>query len=253
MRFATGTPRLPQPASLAGTRSEPFVLEPGLRLVFAGRWPTLEGVEVAAGELVPPLDPTHLTAADVVGLLAPHLAHVSVAAGPRNALVFSTTGTGGDERLQLDLDASTAAAALGFGPDNAAAAGDWGDRLDWTPAADVAGVAPGRLADTFAAEDTAAGKVHLWAAHADGRWRIRTAVWDGAAWTAPAEIAAGAHGNREPCALFAPPAAPQLVWSQLGSDGRWTLRRSVLAGGVGARTARCSAGRRASRGHGRRP
>lgn len=233
LRFAIGTPSLPQPATLTGTRSEPFVLEPGLRLVFAGRWPTAEGVEVAAGELVPPLDPANLTAADVVGLLAPHLVHVSVAVGPRRTLVFATTGAGGDERLQIDLGASTAAAALGFGPDNAAVVGDWGDELDWTPAADVAGVAPGRLADTFAAADVAAGQVHLfWAAHADGRWRIRTAVWDGVAWTPQAEIGAGAAGNREPCALFAPPSAPQLVWSQLGTDGRWTLRRSVLAGGV---------------------
>jgi len=233
LRFATGTPRAPQPAALAGTRSEPFVLEPGLRLVFAGRWPALEGVEVAAGELVPPLDPTQLSATDVVGLVGPHLVHVSVGVGPRNTLVFSTIGAGGDERLELDLDTSTAAGALGFGADNAAAVGDWGDELDWTPAADVPGVGAGRLADTFAAADAAAGHVHLfWAAHADGRWRIRTAVWDGAVWTAPAEIGAGAAGNREPCALFAPPAAPQLVWSQLGSDGRWTLRRAVLAGGV---------------------
>ncbi|MGH2933888.1 MAG: phage tail protein [Gaiellaceae bacterium] len=239
LRFATGAPGSPQPAALASTRSEPFVLEPGLRLVFAGRWPVPEGAEVAAGELVPPLDPAHLTAADVVGLLAPHLVHVSVAVGPRNTLVFSTTGAGGDERLQLDLDASTAAAALGFGPDNAAAAGDWGDVLDWTPAADVAGVAPGRLADTSAAAEEAAGRVHLfWAAHNDSRWRIRTAVWDGVGWTPPVEIGAGAAGNREPCALFAPPAAPQLLWSQLGSDGRWTLRRSVLAGGVWGADAR---------------
>ena len=56
------------------------------------------------------------------------------------------------------------------------------------------------------------------------------------------EIAADGAANREPCAVF-DLSSPQLIWSQLGADGRWTLRRAVLAGGVwGSQSALLQAG-----------
>ena len=142
LRFATGTPNVAQRATLSGRRSAPFVIEPGMRLVFGGRWRATEGIELARSELPLPFGPQRLTAAQVVNLLAPHLVHVTASVGPRNTIVFSTIAAGGDERLELDLATSTAAEALGFGPDNAAATGDWGDAIDWAPAADVAGLGP---------------------------------------------------------------------------------------------------------------
>ena len=230
LRCATASPLPARPASLAGTRSEPFVVEPGTHLVFGGRWPVQEGVELAASEL-PPMP---LTAAQVRTLLIAHLTHVDVTVTPRNTLVFSTKTAGGDERLQLDLAASSAAAALGFGPDNASAVGSWDDELAWGAASDVASLPAGRYADAFAVADPAAANAVdlLWAVFDGTLWRIQCARRTGAVWGAVQQVAWNGSANRDPCAVRDAGGALQAFYSQQAADGRWLLRRRRRAGTV---------------------
>src|SRR5207249_3155489 len=123
LRFARETARTPQPARLRGQRSELFRIVPGTHLLFRGNWPEAEGFTFTQTDFS---DPQHATAAQVEAVLKARLTHVTASAQPNRTLLLSTVGVGGDERLEIDIRHSSAAAALGFNAGNATAFGDGG-------------------------------------------------------------------------------------------------------------------------------
>ncbi|MEU6232933.1 hypothetical protein [Kitasatospora sp. NPDC047058] len=229
IRFAVATAREPEPARIRSGHAGPFAIRPGAHLVVRTRH-RRQGVRFTAAD-VP--DQGRADPVTMAALLTARLTGVAATAEPDGTVELSTGDTGGDQRLEIELDASDAAGALGFGPGNTSGPGSWGDGLDWSPSEDLTG--PGWVSDPFAAVD---GPHHVrlfWSAHDGARWRIVTARWDGTAWTAPDDLAAGGGGNREPAAIVVPDAGGGKLWlfwsRREGTDARddvWILMRRVL-------------------------
>lgn len=229
LRWTLGTVRPPRPARLEGQRTEPFNLPPGSRLLFRGTWPEAEGFEFAAVDI---FDPQNATAAEIVLALNTRLARVTASAVGQT-VVFETIALGGNERLELDLEHSSAAAALGFDDSNAADTGDWGDEIDWDPPQDVTPAAPGRHADLSAVVDGVGGVRLFWSTHDGAGWTVVNARWNGVNWTAVPEIlAASPGGNLEPCAVLDATNRIWLFWARRQEVGTsadiWSLRRRVF-------------------------
>jgi phage tail-like protein len=232
LRWQLGIVHDPQPARLVGQRNTPFAITPGSHLVLRGNWPEAEGFEFAAGDFV---NPQQATAEDIAAALNARLSRVKAVVQPNQTLVLETVAASGDERLEIDLQASSAAQALGFGAENAVATGAWGDVMDWSPPQDVTAAAPGRHADLYALVDAASGVsgVRLfWATHVGTHWHIVTARWDGEAWSGLETRADSLGGNREPCAVLDTDGRIWLFWARRQGVGTpediWTLRRQVF-------------------------
>ena len=231
VRSALGTTRVPTPARLRGTRSQTFRIVPGMQLVARGTWDGPSGVEFVATDFA---NAAAATAAEVVAALA-RMQNVS-ASVQAGTIVLESALVGGDARLELDLEQSTAAGTLGFEAGNSSAGGEWGDEIDWDAAQDVAPA--GRVADLAAFVEAGGAVRLLWAAHDGVSWRIVGARWDGVTspplWApmVPAVLAQGGGGVREPFAVLGQPNRLWLFWSQRDavgtSDDIWTLRRAVL-------------------------
>jgi hypothetical protein len=230
LRWMLGTVRTPQPARLTGQRSQPFRLIPGMRLLFQGNWPQPEGFEFAALDFA---IPEQATAAEIANALNARLGRISATVQPDQTLRLETITVGGDERLEIDLQHSSAAQALGFDANNAVASGDWGDEIDWLLPQDVTSAAPGRHADLHAVIDAAGGVRLFWSTHVGSQWDLVTSRWDGVTWSALETLAASPGGNREPCAVLDNSNRIWLFWAQRQSVSTpeadiWTLRRRVF-------------------------
>ncbi|MER7728961.1 hypothetical protein [Streptomyces sp. NPDC096323] len=235
IRCAVATPHMPEPATVGTGHAGPFTLRPGSRLVVRVR-DHRQGVRFTAADFATPSeqfpDLRTADAADVAAVLSARLTGVMATAAPDGTVRLVTSEAGGDERLEIELETSDAAGALGFGPGNASAAGSWGDGLDWSPPQDVTG--PGWVTDPFAVVD---GPHHVrlfWSAHDGARWTIATARWDSSAWSASETVTAGGGGNREAAAIVAGPQDGKLwlFWSRRRATGTvddvWTLAYRVL-------------------------
>jgi phage tail-like protein len=229
LRFAVGTSRAPQPARLVGHRPAPFAIVPGVRLLLRGNWPGPEGVELTAADFP---DPGAVTLPRLVSVLDARLRRVDAVARPDGTVELVTKTAGGDERLEVDLDESTAAEALGFGAGNAVASGDHGEGIDWSAPQAVTSANPGRHADLAAVVDRDGGIRLFWATHAGPGWQIVGSRWDGAAWSPVETLAAAPGANREPAAVRDAAGAIWLFWARHdpaapGQDV-WSIRRRVL-------------------------
>ncbi|MFI6289869.1 phage tail protein [Streptomyces sp. NPDC051018] len=236
LRYAEASPRQPGPAVLRSGHAGRYAIRPGTRLtVRSGRY--RQSARLTADDFV---NPRLATAAEVAAALAGKLPGIRVTGTADRALELATPAAGGDQRLDIELDASDAAEALGFDPSNASATGTWGDDLDWSVPGDVTAAAPGRVAEPFAVAE-GPGRVRLfWSAHEDGRWGIRTALRDGTTWGAPYGFPSDGGGDREPSAIVVPGAAGDrlwLFWSRRQGTGTidnvWTLMYRVLDLGTG--------------------
>jgi hypothetical protein len=214
LRFAVGTPAAPAPAVVSGKRAAPFVIASGASLMFYGRWSPPEGFLFSDLDFA---DPRQATQAEVLAALNSRLWHVRARAGANNSIELYTVSAGGDERLVVDLSASTAADALGIDRSNATGLGDWGDALRWTPAADVTG--PGRHADLSAVLDRDGAVWLFWASHDGVRWKVMSSHGDGVNWSAPTVLGNQTGGNREPAAALDPFGNLYLFWAALASPG----------------------------------
>ncbi|WP_306316873.1 MULTISPECIES: phage tail protein [unclassified Streptomyces] len=231
VRFAVGTTGEPGPAVLTGDRGTPFAIPHGSYLVLRDAQGRSYGAQFARTDFADP-DAPGIT--DVLAVINARLAAVVTAsAAPGGALRLSSLGSGGDARLTVDLRASTAATALGFGPDNSTATGDWGDHIDWGPVQPLTAITPGRIADLAATADAAA--VQLAYARHDGQaWQIRTVRFDGSAWSGDEALTSGVLSSREPSLGREPDGRIRAVWARQGSVGgaAWSLRgRDKPSGG----------------------
>jgi hypothetical protein len=230
VRFAAGVPRAAQPARLRSARGEPFRIEPGSQLVLRGNWPGDEGFEFVATDFA---DPASATAAEVQVALQARLDHVTVSV-QAGTIVLETAAVGGEQRLEVDARASSAAPVLGFEDDSASARGDWGDEIDWSEPTEIAG--PGTLADVSIFVEASGAVRVFWASHVARAWRIETARWDGVSappvFSAPIVVTASEGGSREPFAVLGEPNLVWLLFAERTGVGTpedvWTLRRRVL-------------------------
>lgn len=226
LRHATGTLGTPRPAVLVGERSAPLpVPHRGLLVVRREVGPAV-GMQFARADFADPGAPTAAEVANVVNARLAGSVVASVAPGGR--LRLESVAANGDARLEIDLGVSTAAAALGFGEDNHAATGDWGDDIAWGPAQEVQPTPSGRLADLAAVADSA-GVVIAYARHDGAAWQIRVRRWDGSAWSPEEPLSAGPLSSREPTLGRDDSGQIWIVWARQGDadPGRWSLRRRV--------------------------
>jgi phage tail-like protein len=232
--FSLGVTREPTPAVLTGDKGTPFSLPHGSFLLVRDGAGRARAAQLARTDFS---DPSAPSISDVVAVLNTRLAGLLTAsAAPGGALRLTSVLTGGDARLTVDLASSTAAAALGFGPANHVAAGDWGDHVDWAPPEPLPAVAPGHLADLAASPDDLAGTVRLaYARHDGAAWQVRTLRFDGAVWTGDEALTAGPLSSREPSLGRDPDGRVWAVWARQGAVGAagWSLRqRNRPAGGA---------------------
>ncbi|GAB3433653.1 phage tail protein [Flindersiella endophytica] len=232
IRFAVGTTNQPAPAVLVGDRGTPFALRHGSFLLLRDAGGRAFGAQFARGDFA---DPDAPSITDVVAVVNERLSAVVTAdAAPGGALRLTSLGVGGDAGLTIDLAASTAAAALGFGPANHTATGDWGDRIDWGAVQPLTAVSNGRIADLAATAD-GAGVQLAYARHDGVAWQVRTIRFDGGVWAGDEALSSGALSSREPSLGRDPDGRIWAVWARQGFVGgaAWSLRqRSKPAGGA---------------------
>ncbi|MGW4229497.1 phage tail protein [Streptomyces sp. NPDC004980] len=230
IRYAIGTEQPPTPPALRSGHAGPFAIRPGSRLVVQlGRH--RHGVVFTAADF---RDPQQVPATQLAAVLTARLPGL-ISTGADGTLELRPLNSGGNQPLSIDLPASDAADALGFGPANSSATGACGHSLDWSDAQNVP-VPPGRVAEPFAVVD---GPHHVrlfWSAHDGVRWTIATARWDGSHWGAvKKDVATGDGGNREPTAVKLTGTGGgtvRVVWSRrrgttpLGEE--WSLASRVL-------------------------
>ncbi|WP_163993098.1 phage tail protein [Pyxidicoccus caerfyrddinensis] len=227
-RFAVGRPRAGLPARLQGTRRAPFVLTPGTRVavVTSGTGPELFTIHAADY-----VNPAQATADEVVVALASQLARVRPVIEADGTLRLETLATGEAARLWVDLSQSTAARALGFGPEAAGPVrGAFDDTLDWSPEGWLPPVAPGRHADLTAAWDASVGGLRLaWASHRGAPWTVWLALWTGQSAVATAAgVALRAEGGAV-TVLGTAQGLPSndVRASSLDADGTWAFATSA--------------------------
>ncbi|KUJ69073.1 hypothetical protein ACZ90_14630 [Streptomyces albus subsp. albus] len=217
LRYAEATAGTAKAARLRTGHAEPFAIPPGSRLVVRiGQCRT--GMRFTRSDFT---DPRNVSAADLARVLARGLPGVRVTAAHDKTIQLATPETGGDQRLDIELDSSDAAGPLGFGVGNASATGDWGDQAQWSAPRDVPVAALGRVAEPFAVVE-APDRVRLfWSSHDGTRWNVKTARWDDGTWTDHHVVADGGGGNREPSAATLPGADGDTLWVF------WSMRQAV--------------------------
>lgn len=171
LRMATGRPRPPRAATIAGRRGQPFALIAGTRIAFVGRF----GTEIFIVQAADYASLAAATAAEVAAAIAAQCPSLTAAAAG-GAVRVSTLAVGETARLAVDLAGSTAARALGFADRRLAGRGEWDPDIDWI--GPLAGpVTGGPAAEPSLCADPAGGARLFWAEHDFGRWRIRQAHW----------------------------------------------------------------------------
>ncbi|MEU4713973.1 phage tail protein [Micromonospora purpureochromogenes] len=231
--FSVGVTREPSPAVLTGRTGTPFPIPHGSFLLVRDGGGRARAAQFVRTDFA---DPDAPGIGDVVNVLNTRLAGLLTAsAAPGGALRLTSVATGGDAHLEVDLRNSTAAVALGFGPDTNVATGDWGDRIDWDAPQPLSAVAPGRLADLAATPDDAGAVRLAYARHDGSAWQVRTIRFDGTAWTGDEALTTGPLSSREPSLGRDPDGRIWAVWARQGAVGAagWSLRqRSRPAAGV---------------------
>jgi phage tail-like protein len=230
--YAIGTTNQPTPPILTGDRGTPFDIPHGSFLLLRDADGRAFAAQFARTDFAAPNAPS---ITDVVAVVNTRLSGVVTAeAAPGGALRLTSLGSGGDARLTVDLAASTAAAALGFGPANHTAGGDWGDRIDWGPVQTLTALSAGRVADLAATAD-GTGVQLAYARHDGQAWQVRTIRFDGSAWSGDEALTAGPLSSREPSLGRDPDGRIWAVWARQGAVGgaAWSLRqRSRPSGGA---------------------
>ncbi|GAA2511353.1 phage tail protein [Winogradskya humida] len=221
---STGTTTGPAPAVLTGHTGTPFAVAHGSFLLVRDGTGTARAAQFARTDFA---DPAAASVNEVVTLLNTRLGGLvtaSVAGG--GALRLTSAVTGGDARLEVDLANSSAAAALGFGPDNAVAAGDWSDAIGWDQPRVLDTIPAGRLADLAAVTDGAGVRL-AYARHDGTAWQVRTIRFDGTVWSGDEALTSGALSSREPSLGRDPDGRVWAVWARQGSVGGagWSLRQ----------------------------
>ena len=140
LRFSVGVPGAPSPAALTGERSSPLSVAHGALLVVRSEADGPQGMQFARTDFADPGAPTVAEVADVINARLAGL--VTASAVPGQRLRLESVSIGGNSRLEVDLRLSSAAAALGFGTANHAAAGEWGDAVAWPSARDLEPIPP---------------------------------------------------------------------------------------------------------------
>ncbi|GLZ78618.1 hypothetical protein Afil01_34250 [Actinorhabdospora filicis] len=240
---AIGTPGTATPPALTGVRSGPFPIPHGSWLVLADATGRRRGVQFARDDFADPAAPMLGEVIAVINLRAGGITTASAAPGGALRLTGASIGT--DASLTVDLARSGAATALGFGPNNATASGDWGDVFTWTPAQPVPVLSAGNYADLAAVAD-GTGVQLAYATRDALTWRVRTLRFDGAAWGGD-ELLSQAYpdgqpeadkrylSSREPSLGRDPDGRLWAVWARQGAHtgGDWRLRaRSKPSGGA---------------------
>jgi len=222
--FSTGTTSDPAPAVLTGHTGTPFAVPHGSFLLVRNGTGTARAAQFARTDFANPAAPA---VGEVVAILNTRLAGLltaSVADG--GALRLASALAGGDARLTVDLPNSSAAAALGFGPDNAVANGDWGDAIAWDQPRVLDQIPAGRLADLAATADGTGVRL-AYARHDGTAWQVRTIRFDGTAWSGDEALTSGALSSREPSLGRDPDGRVWAVWARQGAVGAagWSLRQ----------------------------
>ncbi|HEX8573138.1 MAG TPA: hypothetical protein VF759_10355 [Allosphingosinicella sp.] len=172
LRLALGADRAPRPASIVGRRAGPFLLAAGTQITFRGHFGT-QVFTVQAGDY---LNVAAATAAEVAAAITAQCAPLAANAAIGQAVRVSTDDAGDEAHLWIDLAASTAARALGFGERRLSGRGEWDSSIDWE--GPLAGpMAWGPVADPALAVDPEGGARLFWAEHRSGLWRLRQAHW----------------------------------------------------------------------------
>jgi phage tail-like protein len=229
---SVGAVRDPAPAVLTGRTGTPFAVAHGSFLLVRNGGGRARAAQFARTDFADPAAPAVGEVVTILNTRLGGLLTASVADG--GALRLASVLAGGDARLEVDLASSAAAAALGFGPDNAVAVGDWGDAIDWGAPAPLAAVPAGRVADLAATADGSGVRL-AYARHDGVAWQVRTIRFDGAAWSGDEALTSGALSSREPTLGRDPDGRVWAVWARQGTVGAagWSLRqRNRPAGGA---------------------
>lgn len=175
LRWRTGVVKPMTPAQLRGEFGGPFRLVDGTRLTLTGYGRT-EEFQVRAADYG---TPTQATAQEVAQAVNAQLTGVAATTAPDGSLVLRTTTAGPGVTLRVDLPASTAARALGFGDRQLTGQGGWDSTVDWSPSGPVDSVPAGRHTDCTAAVDPDGAVRLVWRTHLDGVWQVSRVRWDG--------------------------------------------------------------------------
>jgi hypothetical protein len=229
--WSTGTTSAPAPAALAGRRAAPFTLRPAEQIVLRGNWHRAEAFELT------PAEAAAGTATAVATAMNARLRNVRATALSDATLLLETRASGGDERLEVDLDASPLAAALGFEAANCSASGDWGDDVAWSEPRPLVKMAALPADLYLVADPGGAGALLFFAAHRNSAWAVYSRAFDGTGWdSSSTQHAAPDGGAREPCAAWDDSGRLWLAWAQgapMSFD--WALcRKSVQPAGAAA-------------------
>ncbi|GAA4699514.1 phage tail protein [Phytohabitans rumicis] len=169
LRWRLGAAGPLTPARLRGDVTAPFRLTAGTRLALTG-YGTTETFTV------PATNPA-ATAEQVAAALNGGLAGVAASVAADGSLALRTTATGPGVALRVDLAASTAAWALGFGDRHLNGQGGWEPTVDWGPAAETP-LPAGRHADGTALLDPGGAIRLFWSTHVGGAWQLARLRWD---------------------------------------------------------------------------
>jgi hypothetical protein len=145
------------------------------------------------------------TAAEVVAAIEKQAPGIAEATGGAVQLHSHAPGIG--SMVSVLVDASTAAAKLGFG-------------------VPPPSVPDGVDEDEPSACVDAGGNLWLfWASRRDGTWKIWYNRWDGTTWDTPKVLTSGTLPDREPFALFDPAAGGRLwvFWGRKKANGLWNV------------------------------
>ncbi|ONI92922.1 hypothetical protein ALI22I_01210 [Saccharothrix sp. ALI-22-I] len=173
LRHQVGTVAAPTAAQLRGDAVAPFALVPGTRLVITGSI-MAQTFTIRAGDYA---NVGSAMTGEVVAAMNAQLAGVTARSTGAGTIVLTSSATGPTVTMRVDLAASTAAWALGFGDRELIGRGGWTPDIDWKPACDVGQVPLGRHAQCTATADAGGGVRLCWSTHDGGRWRIATSRW----------------------------------------------------------------------------
>ena len=171
LRLALGTTRAPRPASIVGRRAGPFLLTVGTQITFRGHF----GAEVFTVQGADYLNVAAATAAEVAAAISAQCPALNATAAT-GAVRVSTVKVGDQAHLSIDLAASNAARALGFGERRLSGRGDWDAAIDWI-GPQAGPTAWGPVTDPALALDPDGGARLFWAEHWGSLWRLRQAHW----------------------------------------------------------------------------
>jgi hypothetical protein len=211
-----GAAKLAVAARLIGQTFEPFHLASGQTITLRVDGDRFRTVTFNTNNVPNLANATAASVAAAINETLPGAAQVVNTLG-QNHIEFASHTTGGDSLVDLDVDASTAASALGFGA-----------RLP-TLAVRV----PPDDAEPAAFVDSAGGVWLFWSSRRDGSWKIwynrfnvATSSWGTAKMLTP-----GVTADREPSVVFDPAGTGRnwVFWARKKSNGLWNVFISTTA------------------------